>query len=142
MIGINAFMQVRSLFLEGRLHVARMFKTAEAQSEVEALCQELRSMVKLQSFWVCNQIAWKVTPKYMSIFTRSHIRAEYNSLDSALNGDQSLAKSSSISSFSSSRCCSCSLTLSLKHSWISRNHPRTDEEISMCRVSTLRDLWH
>ena len=48
--------QVRQIFLDGRLHVAKMFETAADQSEVEALHQELWALARLESLWVGNGI--------------------------------------------------------------------------------------
>ena len=51
-------MQIRMLTLEGRLCVAKMYETSEAQTEVEALYQELWALAKLQSLWVCDSTAF------------------------------------------------------------------------------------
>ena len=54
---------MRKIFLEGRLHVAKMFETAAAKSEVEALHQELWALAMLESLWVCNDATQKFTLK-------------------------------------------------------------------------------
>ena len=65
-------MQVRKVFLEGRLHVAKMFETAAAESEIEALHQELWALSMLESLWVGNGITPKITCR-MFLFRASAV---------------------------------------------------------------------
>ena len=62
----DGFVQVRKIYLNKRLHVAKMYETAAAKSETEALHCELWALARLESLWVCNHIAFKTTQTHVN----------------------------------------------------------------------------
>ena len=67
----DGFVQVRLLTVEGRWCVVKMYETSEAQTEIEALYQELWALAKLESLRVCDMSAFLLILKVTLTFTRS-----------------------------------------------------------------------